>query len=202
MISWVAYLSIGILIGFAAGFYFSHLNGSEKKKREELESKLNSAQNEITHYKQNVTDHFVKTSSLINNMTDSYRAIYNHMSDGAKTLCSQSLIDSPASKYQLDIPTAKLIETENDLPSKTGAEAQNQETSDAENETPIESINNAVEESTEETVTSIETVSTDTSSHETLSDDNNNTEDNIENNKANEPVLYEKNKEQGSQIVH
>lgn len=111
MISWVAYLSIGVLIGIAAGFYFSILNGSEKKRLQELEAKLKEAENQMSGYKQNVTDHFVTTSNLLNNMTDSYRAIYDHMSDGAKTLCSQSLLDSPANQYQLDIPEAKLIET-------------------------------------------------------------------------------------------
>jgi len=106
MISWVAILSVGILLGLVAGFYYSMLSGSDKKRLQELESKLKEAESSMSGYKQNVTDHFVTTSNLINNMTESYRAIHDHMSNGAKTLCSQSLLDSPASQYQLDIPEA------------------------------------------------------------------------------------------------
>jgi len=199
MISWVAYLSIGILIGFATGFYFSVLNGSEKKKLEELKSKLNETENEMTQYKQSVTGHFVKTSNLINNMTDSYRAIYDHMSDGAKTLCSQSLIDSPAGQYQqLDIPIAKLIETKTDIetdvetsivsePETTNEilrEEKSEETSKTGNALPIEAVNNQAEESNlakESTENDTmankeknkESTPTDSPSHETLADGNN-----------------------------
>ncbi len=116
MISWVAYFSVGVIIGIGAGFYFSILNGSERKRLQELEAKLKDAENNMSGYKQNVADHFVTTSNLINNMTESYRAIYDHMSDGAKTLCHQSLLDSPASQYQLGIPKASPIETKTKSP--------------------------------------------------------------------------------------
>lgn len=114
MVAWVIYVSIGILIGFAAGFYISRLDDPHKKKREELENKLELATEEMINYKQDVTEHFVKTSNLVNDMTDSYRAVYNHMAEGAKNLCPKPLIESLATQNQLDIPKTRLIETQDD----------------------------------------------------------------------------------------
>lgn len=112
MIDWVIYITAGIVIGFAAGYFFSRLDTSMQKKCDELEQKLDTAHQEMTNYKQDVTQHFVKTSSLINNMTQSYRAVYDHMAEGANNLCSSSMIAHAKNQGELDIPTAKLIETE------------------------------------------------------------------------------------------
>ena len=112
MIDWAIYITVGIVIGFAAGFFFSRLDTTMQKKCDELEQKLDTAHQEMTHYKQDVTQHFVKTSNLINNMTQSYRAVYDHMADGANKLCSSNMIAQAKNQGELDIPTAKLIETE------------------------------------------------------------------------------------------
>lgn len=112
MIDWVVYIAVGIGVGFAAGFFISRLDDSAKKKCEELEQKLGDAEQEMKHYRRDVTEHFIKTSGLINNMTDSYRAVYDHMAQGAKSLCSSKMLEAANHQNKLDIPTAKLIETE------------------------------------------------------------------------------------------
>ena len=208
MVAWVLYVCIGVIGGFAAGFYFSRLNDENKKKCEALENKLNDAQSEMTGYKQNVTDHFVKTSNLINNMTDSYRAIYDHMSDGAKSLCSESMIDSPAAQYQLDIPKAKLIETELDADADIKDESQpaekpqdtSQKTSAADRREAHkpESDPDAIIMTEQKNTTANNTpqAATDASPEiETKIE-------NIEEPAIEEPVLYEKNKTRDSNIRH
>ena len=232
MISWVAYLSIGVLIGIAAGFYFSILNGSEKKRLQELEAKLKEAENQMSGYKQNVTDHFVTTSNLINNMTDSYRAIYDHMSDGAKTLCSQSLLDSPASQYQLDIPEAKLIETKTKSTDTTNAknatsavskkldtssDSPNARSEDSPSDEEINIAANfstsdiASETSSDETTKltkgtkeSDTAVSNDSASNSSGDShgDSRAKKSTAENKELKKPLLYEKSKKQNSNIVH
>jgi uncharacterized membrane-anchored protein YhcB (DUF1043 family) len=218
MVAWILYICIGVIGGFAAGFFVSRLIDENKKKCEKLENQLNDAKSEMTSYKQNVTDHFVKTSNLINNMTDSYRAIYDHMSDGAKSLCSESMIDSPAAQYQLDIPKAKLIETEPDADADIKDESQpaekpqdtslktstadSSETHKPESEPDTTTVsaqqNTATDNaSPQETTDAAPQETTDASPEIKTSEEPATLEPIIE-----EPVLYEKIKKQDSNIVH
>lgn len=217
MVAWILYICIGVIGGFAAGFYVSRLIDENKKKCEKLENQLNDAKNEMTSYKQNVTDHFVKTSNLVNNMTDSYRAIYDHMSDGAKSLCSKSMIDSPAAQYQLDIPKAKLIETELDADADIKDESQpagkpqdsSLKTSTADSRAAHEPESNidstAMAEQQNATTENTLQEATDTSPEIKTSEEPPTIEPAIELTTEltpEEPVLYEKNKNQDSNIVH
>ncbi len=214
MVAWILYVCIGVIGGFAAGFYISRLNDENKKKCEELENKLTDAQSEMTSYKQNVTDHFVKTSNLINNMTDSYRAIYDHMSDGANSLCSESMIDSPAAQYQLDIPRAKLIETELEAdadikdeslpaekPQDTSLKTSTTDSSETHKSdtTTVSAQQNTTTDNATDNAAPQET--TDASPEIKTSEEPATLEPAIELT-TEEPVLYEKNKNQDSNIVH
>ena len=70
-----------------------------------MQHKLESAEQELENYKNKVTEHFVQTSVLVNNMTDSYKAIHEHLSTGAGTLC-----DSQLDVAKLNISDVKVIE--------------------------------------------------------------------------------------------
>ncbi len=43
-------------------------------------------QKDHEQFREEVTDHFVETAQLINQLTDSYKAIFDHLSDGADRL--------------------------------------------------------------------------------------------------------------------
>ncbi len=108
MVTWVVYLGIGLIAGIGIGIYLSQLGMLRSKKQLELEAELNQARDTMQLYQQDVARHFVHTSSLINNMTESYRAVFEHLSDGAKQLCGNEF-----SPHLLDLPqTRKLILTE------------------------------------------------------------------------------------------
>lgn len=42
---------------------------------------------ELSDYKENVAEHFQTTASLLHDMTEQYRSVYEHMAAGAQTLC-------------------------------------------------------------------------------------------------------------------
>ena len=42
---------------------------------------------ELSDYKENVAEHFQTTASLLHDMTEQYRSVYEHMASGAQTLC-------------------------------------------------------------------------------------------------------------------
>lgn len=99
MITWVVFLGIGLVAGIGIGIYLNQMGVLRSKKQIELEAQLHQARDNLQQYKQDVARHFVQTSGLINNMTQSYRAVFEHLSDGAKRLCGDDyhelLLDPP-----------------------------------------------------------------------------------------------------------
>lgn len=91
MITWVLYLCIGIIVGGMAGFYFAKLDDFSKKQKREMEEKLQKSERELVEYKDQVTAHFIKTANLINNMTESYQKVHEHLASGSVELCNNAV---------------------------------------------------------------------------------------------------------------
>lgn len=91
MITWVLYLCIGIVIGGMAGFYFAKLDDFSKKQKQALEDKLHKTEQELVEYKDQVTAHFIETADLINNMTESYQKVHEHLAKGSVELCNNAV---------------------------------------------------------------------------------------------------------------
>ena len=75
-------LLIGLIIGGALGSAFSGKSKEHRLLTEELKQK----KDELNTYQQNVTEHFIKTSELVNNMTQSYKEVHQHLAASAMTL--------------------------------------------------------------------------------------------------------------------
>ncbi len=105
MITWVLFLGIGLVVGIIAGLYFARLDDVSNKQKKALQQKLESAEQQLKAYQSQVTEHFLKTASLVNSMTDSYRAVHEHLAMGARALC-----DNQVNVAQLEMPTTKLLD--------------------------------------------------------------------------------------------
>lgn len=105
MITWVVYLGIGLVIGITAGIFLSRLDMLKSKKQQQLEEDLEKTRTELDNYRTEVARHFVQTSSLINNMTESYRAVFDHLASGAQELCGDRL-----ATHLLDLPKTRMLE--------------------------------------------------------------------------------------------
>ncbi|MDH5325161.1 MAG: YhcB family protein [Gammaproteobacteria bacterium] len=105
MVTWVVFLSLGLLVGMAAGVYFGQMDIFRRRQREELKARLENAENELSRYKMEVTEHFLVTASLVNSMTESYQAVHEHLAKGANRLCDSTVNVNRlnvTSKRQLD----------------------------------------------------------------------------------------------------
>ena len=77
----------------------------------ELEAELGQLNASFTDYRDQVTSHFMHTSELVQEMTQSYRKVYEHLATGAQHLCDDSS-GSPALGYQQpDSPVKEAAET-------------------------------------------------------------------------------------------
>lgn len=109
MISWVIYVAVGLVVGGAAGFFIGRLDDLSKKERQAIQEKLASSEQELTNYKHEVTEHFIETAGLINNMTESYQAVHEHLAKGALSLC-----DHQVAVKRLKVTTAEALEKTDD----------------------------------------------------------------------------------------
>lgn len=79
----VAILVIGLLLGWLVGRRTSAAN----QKYRDVERKLDQVLQEKKVYEDEVVEHFSDTAKLLNNLTESYRDVHNHLANGAATLC-------------------------------------------------------------------------------------------------------------------
>lgn len=84
MIELISYVIVGIIIGFLFTFIFmraKNTNPSEQK----MEQKLNAYQNKVEA-------HFAQTADLIDNLTDSYQKVFEHLSESANQLLTEEQV--------------------------------------------------------------------------------------------------------------
>jgi uncharacterized membrane-anchored protein YhcB (DUF1043 family) len=119
--------AFGVAVGFAMQFLFS----GQQARAEALEKELNAAKEELAQYRGQVENHFRRTSELVQQMTDSYRAVYEHLATSSQQLCGD-VVTTP----QLDLPHRERLpgaesegasETQSPSPPPPGAKAKIEE---------------------------------------------------------------------------
>lgn len=75
-------LAAGALIGALA---YRRLAPSVRQA-EQVKSDLDSTRDELQHYRKRVDEHFDKTAELVNDLTQNYVKVYQHLAAGAQTL--------------------------------------------------------------------------------------------------------------------
>lgn len=88
------------LVGLVLGFVLSVL--VNKYKAQGSSEKLKELEKEYKDYRQKVDAHFVNTGVLFKGLTEQYRDVYQHISTGANTLCSD---EAKALQVKMDEPT-------------------------------------------------------------------------------------------------
>lgn len=80
----IGFLALGIAIGY---FLAGRLNNNPTKIGE-LEQQLQDLQRSNSRYRDEVSEHFSTTAELVQQMTDSYKDVYQHLAGGAQDLCN------------------------------------------------------------------------------------------------------------------
>jgi uncharacterized membrane-anchored protein YhcB (DUF1043 family) len=106
-------IAIGVIIGAALT---KILNRGPKPA--ELQQKLDDTQDQFNSYQKEVDKHFQKTAELVNNLTNSYQEVHQHLSSGAQNLAQHTpeTLESSQFKALSDDNTAKSAseESQND----------------------------------------------------------------------------------------
>ena len=75
--------AFGLVLGCIGTFLFIGRHSHTAKLREEL----SELRERFSDYRDQVTQHFMRTSELVQEMTQSYRTVYEHLATGAQELC-------------------------------------------------------------------------------------------------------------------
>lgn len=122
----------GVVTGLLVGMFV--LPAGREAKR--LASELDKLRAEYDDYKREVTGHFQKSSELFAGMTQSYKAVYDHLAGGARELC-----ETPETDNVLAFSGTRLIEIEevgSTVRQRVPAEAETTDAEKAENPTSAE----------------------------------------------------------------
>ena len=79
-------LVLGLLIGGVGVWFWL-------RSRPGATQSVASLQKENQQFREEVNQHFVQTAELINQLTDSYKAVFDHLSDGAERLVDEKTIE-------------------------------------------------------------------------------------------------------------
>jgi hypothetical protein len=99
---------IALFIGIGIGIFIHSSKYSDDNQTHKLKSEIQSLEQEFEQYKISVSDHFSTTSTLVNELTENYVKVYQHLSEG-----SQSLADADQTPLSLGLnsepPLASVI---------------------------------------------------------------------------------------------
>ena len=115
-------LTIGILIGTVLNRTVS----PAATKSRALENRLQETEQKLTDYQQEVTEHFADTAKLVNNLTQSYKDVHEHLANNALRLAnvdiSRQLLSASPSDEPADSPSDELPEPPKDWAPKSSDE--------------------------------------------------------------------------------
>jgi uncharacterized membrane-anchored protein YhcB (DUF1043 family) len=106
-------IMIGVLLFCIGGLVGAVISRSvlPPQGRRDLEEQLRASRQELEHYRQSVTQHFLETSQRINNLTQSYREVHEHLAQGA-----MELADAETGRKMLEAGESQHVAHEDTVP--------------------------------------------------------------------------------------
>ena len=80
-----------LALGVVLGVIFSKRSGRNTNRIKELESQIIAIEERHEQYKGDVSEHFDVSSDLIQQLTQSYKDVYQHLAMGAQDLCTSEV---------------------------------------------------------------------------------------------------------------
>ncbi len=76
-----------LLLGLGLGLLFGRGMSPANQRQRDMERKLDQLLQDKKAYEDEVVEHFTDTAKLLNNLTERYREVHEHLAKGASTLC-------------------------------------------------------------------------------------------------------------------
>jgi uncharacterized membrane-anchored protein YhcB (DUF1043 family) len=80
--------SITFIVGCLLSLLLTRSLSSSEQKTRHLETRLQEAEDNLSNYQQDVTEHFAETAQLVNNLTKNYKEVHEHLAGSALKLAN------------------------------------------------------------------------------------------------------------------
>ncbi len=101
----MAVAAVGVLAVFLIGLAVGRASSRRTAEHaRDLEDRLQLAEEEMNQYRAQVSEHFSDTSKLLRDLTLQYRNVYEHLAEGARTLCPEADRLLPSSFAEAALP--------------------------------------------------------------------------------------------------
>lgn len=80
-----------LIVAGVIGFTVGRRTNSGSRQARELEKRLDQVTRDKQHFEDRVSEHFAETATRLNALTENYRAVHEHLAEGANTLCAGNL---------------------------------------------------------------------------------------------------------------
>lgn len=97
--------TVTLLLGAVLGWVLAKLLDREQRSGRDAERRLEQANANLASYRREVSNHYVKTAQLVDELTESYRQLHNHLAHGSATL-----LDVRGRPLMKTIPSREQIE--------------------------------------------------------------------------------------------
>ena len=77
---------IALFVGICIGILIHSSKYSDNSQTHKLKNEIQHLEQEFEQYKISVSDHFSKTSTLVNELTENYVKVYQHLAEGSQSL--------------------------------------------------------------------------------------------------------------------
>lgn len=96
-----------LLLGIFVGVLLARAGSRREAARaRQLEEQLRTGEAEHARYRSQVSEHFGETSRRLRDLTLQYKSVYEHLADGARTLCPEGSIEIAPSLAEAALPIA------------------------------------------------------------------------------------------------
>ena len=75
-----------VIIGLVVGYLLTQRTAPSQRSQKNMEGQLRELRQQQEDYQHEVSEHFIETANLINQMTDSYQEVHKHLAKGAQLL--------------------------------------------------------------------------------------------------------------------
>lgn len=82
---------ISLTVGCVIGVLLTRSFHPQEKYNRDLEQRLQQAEEKMSDYQQEVTEHFAQTSQLVNNLTQSYKDVHEYLANSALKLTTADI---------------------------------------------------------------------------------------------------------------
>ncbi|MBT0725818.1 Z-ring associated protein ZapG [Rosenbergiella australiborealis] len=107
---------IGLVVGVIVGVVITRFGSRKLRDQHALQYELEKTKDELKEFKQELNGHFVRSAELLENMSQNYQELYQHMSSTTKVLLPEQTAQSNPFVWQQTSATHQTDESLAEMP--------------------------------------------------------------------------------------